>query len=129
MFKRRAEQVHRELCQLLIDHNLNIQLCLNPDGTPKRGAFEIYITKKPVANVKDRKLLWSGLKRTPRAAKFPNVQELAEELKQFFDLPAEKNGEPEKSEKQPSSKAEKNCSPKPATTPTTKTGKSKKSKA
>jgi len=70
-------------------HDLNLQLQLNPDGLPKRGAFEVSIAKKPTANVSERIVLWSGLHRSPRAKKFPPMDELVKDVLRALDLPNE----------------------------------------
>lgn len=44
---------------------------LNENGPPKRGSFEIYISKNKLS---EKVLLWSGLKKgPPRKDKFPSA--------------------------------------------------------
>ena len=83
MFKRRAEELHRNLNLLLNDvqANLELQLVINGDGPPRRGSFEVSIAKTPTS---ERSLLWTGLKNTPRAAKFPVGERIADDIKQYL---------------------------------------------
>lgn len=69
MFKKRANEFFTEISKLL--NNIKLTLILNENGKPKRGSFEIYISK----NKKSPKiLLWSGLKKgPPRKDKFPSA--------------------------------------------------------
>lgn len=80
VFKRRANEVFTKLIEELPKENL--QLVLNPGGTCRRGAFEISIAKTPSDDEKSRKLIWTGLKKgPPRAQKFPEVEDILDELK------------------------------------------------
>lgn len=63
-----------------------LQLSINSDGPPRRGAFEVAITTKPSDDVEERNLIWTGLKRTPRAQKFPDAAEMTEIIKKFLKL-------------------------------------------
>lgn len=92
MFKRRAEELHRNLNILLIDvqANLELQLVINGDGPPRRGSFEVSIAKSPTS---ERTLLWSGLKNTPRAAKFPIVERIADDIKQYLGITSAESSE------------------------------------
>ena len=85
MFKRRAEELHRNLNVLLSDvhANLELQLVINGDGPPRRGSFEVSIAKTPTS---ERSLLWTGLKNSPRAAKFPVVERIADDIKQYLGI-------------------------------------------
>lgn len=63
-----------------------LQLSINSDGPPRRGSFEVAITTKPSDDVEERNLIWTGLKRTPRAQKFPDAAEMTEIIKKFLKL-------------------------------------------
>lgn len=79
MFKRRANEVFAKLLEKLPKENL--QLVLNKGGICRRGAFEISIAKTPTDDEKSRKLIWTGLKKgPPRAHKFPEVEDILDEL-------------------------------------------------
>ncbi|SPP86511.1 blast:Selenoprotein BthD [Drosophila guanche] len=53
-----------------------LQLQLNVEGTSRRGAFELHLAKQPTTEASEQQSLWSGLKRTPRAQKFPPVDDV-----------------------------------------------------
>ncbi|TMW44449.1 hypothetical protein DOY81_010470, partial [Sarcophaga bullata] len=63
--------------------NLELQLVINGDGPPRRGSFEVAIAKTPTS---ERSLLWTGLKNTPRASKFPVVERIADDIKQYLGI-------------------------------------------
>lgn len=84
MFKRRAEALHRELTELLSD--VKLQLVINGDGPPRRGSFEVALAKAPTYKDDERSLLWTGLKNTPRAAKFPDARKLTDNIRLYLDL-------------------------------------------
>jgi len=49
-----------------------VEVSLNPDGKPKRGSFEVVLSKG-----EEEVVLWSGLtKGPPRRLKFPAPEEL-----------------------------------------------------
>ncbi|KNC22590.1 hypothetical protein FF38_00164 [Lucilia cuprina] len=85
---RRAEALHREITTLLLPlkSDLELQLAINADGPPRRGSFEVSIANVPSEDVEERSLIWTGLKNTPRAAKFPSAENIAKELKVFLKL-------------------------------------------
>lgn len=99
MFRRRAEALHREVSSLLspLKSDLELQLAINADGPPRRGSFEVSIALAPSDNVEDRSLIWTGLKNTPRAAKFPTPENIANDLKGYLKLVTK---EEEKSEEE-----------------------------
>uniref|UniRef100_A0A182YMS4 Uncharacterized protein n=1 Tax=Anopheles stephensi TaxID=30069 RepID=A0A182YMS4_ANOST len=69
---RKAAEVHSELCELAPEHNL--QLVLNENGKPRRGAFEISIAKSVDG---EKVLVWSGMsKGPPRKDKFPEAKSI-----------------------------------------------------
>lgn len=69
VFKKRANEFFIEISKLLKDKKLT--LILNENGAPKRGSFEIYISKNKSS---PKVLLWSGLKKgPPRKDKFPSA--------------------------------------------------------
>uniref|UniRef100_A0A1I8PKZ5 Selenoprotein BthD n=1 Tax=Stomoxys calcitrans TaxID=35570 RepID=A0A1I8PKZ5_STOCA len=88
VFKRRAEALHREIVNLLtpLKSNIELQLCVNSDGPPRRGAFEVAISMEPSDDVDQRNLIWTGIKRTPRAQKFPAAEDMAEVIKKHLKL-------------------------------------------
>ncbi|KAI9589370.1 hypothetical protein GQX74_007539 [Glossina fuscipes] len=57
--------------------DIELQLSLNAEGTPRRGSFEVAIAQEPAAM---RVQLWSGVKKTPRASKFPPPEQLLEDI-------------------------------------------------
>lgn len=84
VFKRRANEVFAKLVEELPKENL--QLILNPGGSSRRGSFEISIAKTPTDDEKKRTLVWTGLKKgPPRVQKFPEVEEILEELKNALE--------------------------------------------
>lgn len=84
VFKRRANEVFAKLVEELPQENL--QLVLNEGGACRRGAFEIAIAKTPTTDEKHRSLIWTGLKKgPPRAHKFPEVQDILDELKKALN--------------------------------------------
>jgi len=49
-----------------------VEVSLNPDGKPKRGSFEVVLSKG-----EEEVVLWSGLtKGPPRKLKFPATEEI-----------------------------------------------------
>uniref|UniRef100_A0A1A9VBP8 Selenoprotein BthD n=1 Tax=Glossina austeni TaxID=7395 RepID=A0A1A9VBP8_GLOAU len=64
---------------LYIEHYIQLQLSLNTEGTPRRGSFEVAIAQEPAPPAK-RIQLWSGVKKTPRAGKFPPPEQLLEDI-------------------------------------------------
>uniref|UniRef100_A0A182PTD9 Selenoprotein H n=1 Tax=Anopheles epiroticus TaxID=199890 RepID=A0A182PTD9_9DIPT len=73
---RKAAEVHSELCGLAPEHKL--QLVLNENGKPRRGAFEISIAK---AKDGEKVLVWSGLpKGPPRKDKFPEAKAILDDV-------------------------------------------------
>uniref|UniRef100_A0A182W905 Selenoprotein H n=1 Tax=Anopheles minimus TaxID=112268 RepID=A0A182W905_9DIPT len=73
---RKAAEVHSELCELAPDSNL--QLVLNEDGKPRRGAFEISIAKSMDG---EKVLVWSGVsKGPPRKEKFPDTKSILDDV-------------------------------------------------
>ncbi|KAI8124252.1 Selenoprotein BthD [Lucilia cuprina] len=80
--------LHREITTLLLPlkSDLELQLAINADGPPRRGSFEVSIANVPSEDVEERSLIWTGLKNTPRAAKFPSAENIAKELKVFLKL-------------------------------------------
>lgn len=84
VFRRRAEELHAALKERGLQQ---LQLRLNASGAPRRGSFELSLAKAK-ANEKEEELvlLWSGLKRgPPRALKFPNAEEVFEEIVRILD--------------------------------------------
>uniref|UniRef100_A0A1A9WZB8 Selenoprotein BthD n=1 Tax=Glossina brevipalpis TaxID=37001 RepID=A0A1A9WZB8_9MUSC len=61
---------------------IELQLCLNAEGTPRRGSFEVAIARGP-ASPPNRIQLWSGVTKTPRAGKFPPSEQLLEDIKKI----------------------------------------------
>uniref|UniRef100_A0A1A9Z629 Selenoprotein H n=1 Tax=Glossina pallidipes TaxID=7398 RepID=A0A1A9Z629_GLOPL len=59
--------------------DIELQLSLNAEGTPRRGSFEVAIAQEPAPPAK-RIELWSGVKKTPRAGKFPPPEQLLEDI-------------------------------------------------
>lgn len=66
--------------------DINLQLSINADGPPKRGAFEVAIALQPSDDIEQRNLIWTGLKRTPRAQKFPNAEEITKVISEYLKL-------------------------------------------
>lgn len=73
--------LHRELQNELIKikPDIELQLSLNAEGTPRRGSFEIAIAQEPAPPAK-RIELWSGVKKTPRAGKFPPLEQVLKDI-------------------------------------------------
>lgn len=68
MFKRNANAVGEAL-RLCFGE---VEVSLNPDGKPKRGSFEVVLSKG-----EEEVVLWSGLtKGPPRRLKFPATEEI-----------------------------------------------------
>ncbi|KAL7745170.1 hypothetical protein ACLKA6_008223 [Drosophila palustris] len=67
------------------NHPLNVQ------GAPRRGAFELSFAPHPTTVTSEQRPIWSGLKRTPRAQKFPNVDEMSELIIQAYTEMSGKN--------------------------------------
>lgn len=89
MFKRRAQALHAEVVDYIqtnFNKDFQLQLDLNPNGAPPRGSFEVFIAPKPTDEKSERTELWSGVKRTPRAQKFPTVEVVAEKLVEVLCL-------------------------------------------
>ncbi|KAH8276605.1 hypothetical protein KR044_008626, partial [Drosophila immigrans] len=58
-----------------------LQLQLNAlERPPRRGAFELSFALRPTTVVGEQRPLWSGLKRTPRAQKFPDVAAMCQQI-------------------------------------------------
>ena len=68
VFKKRANEIFTALSQSIAD--ADFELVLNDEGKAKRGSFEIYIEKEDG----ERKQLWSGISKSPRKEKFPDVE-------------------------------------------------------
>lgn len=66
--------------------DLELQLVINADSPPRRGSFEVSVANAPSSDVKERTLIWTGLKNTPRAAKFPIPENIAKDLKLHLKL-------------------------------------------
>lgn len=78
MFKKRAQTIFTEVCELLSSET-TLSLQLNPNGKPSRGSFEIYVQK---SSKDDKVNIWSGLKKgPPRKDKFPEVASLMDQIK------------------------------------------------
>ncbi|KAH8240460.1 hypothetical protein KR038_008584, partial [Drosophila bunnanda] len=78
-FRRRAEELHAALQERGLRQ---LQLRLNATGAPRRGAFELSLVVARNEKEEEKPVpLWSGLKRgPPRALKFPNVDEVYEQI-------------------------------------------------
>ena len=59
---------------------------LNADGPPRRGSFEVSLAASPSVDANERTLIWTGLKNTPRATKFPQAEKIAEDIKLRLSL-------------------------------------------
>lgn len=82
VFKKRANEFFTEISKLLKTVKLN--LVLNENGAPKRGSFEIYISKNKSSK---KVLLWSGLKKgPPRKDKFPSATVCVADANKALDL-------------------------------------------
>ncbi|EDW65262.2 uncharacterized protein Dvir_GJ19168 [Drosophila virilis] len=93
-FRRRAEELHSALLSKIqaAGQPFQLQLQLNAQGAPRRGAFELSFAPHPTTNANEQRPIWSGLKRTPRAQKFPNVDEMYQQIVQAFnDLSQKQN--------------------------------------
>lgn len=66
--------------------DFKLQLVINSDGPPRRGSFEVSVASIPTNDVGNRTLIWTGLKNTPRAAKFPTAEKIFEDLKRTLQL-------------------------------------------
>lgn len=106
VFRRRAEELHAAL-QTSIQNSgeqFKLQLQLNAQGAPRRGAFELSFALQPTTVASELRPIWSGLKRTPRAQKFPNVDEMCEQIIQANNELSSKNNKRKRtSETSPSS--------------------------
>ncbi|XP_070497631.1 selenoprotein H-like [Chironomus tepperi] len=82
VFKRKANEVFAEL-KKAIPAEFDSQLILNGDGKPKRGSFEIFVTKNDGKKVQ----IWTGLsKGPPRKLKFPDYEEdLKDQFQKIID--------------------------------------------
>lgn len=77
-YKRQATKLFKDLSALFPDKNF--QMSINDLGPPRRGAFEVTISKKKGGKV-DASLLWSGLKKgPPRREKFPEANVISDNL-------------------------------------------------
>lgn len=109
-------------------------MALNADGPPRRGSFEIAIAATPSSDIKKRSQIWTGLKNTPRATKFPQVEKIVKDIKIFLNLNENDNlkvEEPVKDEKSHSTSAGEEVTKeeetsKPSTSKKAKRGPSKK---
>lgn len=77
-YKRQAAKVFDDLSALFPDKSF--EMSINEFGPPRRGAFEITVSKKK-GNSSDANLLWSGLKKgPPRRLKFPEADVLSDNM-------------------------------------------------
>ncbi|XP_062139099.1 selenoprotein BthD-like, partial [Drosophila sulfurigaster albostrigata] len=117
VFRRRAEELHEALQTRLQDagQQFQLQLQLNALGPPRRGAFELSFAIQPTTVVSEQRPLWSGLKRTPRAQKFPDPDAMYHQIIEAYEELAK-----HKTNKR---KRESNTSPSssPSTAPSTST--------
>ncbi|XP_068158962.1 selenoprotein BthD [Drosophila tropicalis] len=83
VFGRRATELHATLQERGLKQ---LQLQLNAlDRPPRRGAFELHLALRPTAEATEQQALWSGLKRTPRAQKWPDMDVLYEQIVQALN--------------------------------------------
>lgn len=114
VFRRRAEELHAALQTRLQNagQQFQLQLQLNAQGAPRRGAFELSFAPNPSTDTTEQHLIWSGWKRTPRAQKFPDPDEMCEQIIKLYNEHS-KSSEPENTEKpKPASRT-----PSPTTNP------------
>ncbi|EDW82545.1 uncharacterized protein Dwil_GK25075 [Drosophila willistoni] len=112
-FGKRATEIHATLQERGLKQ---LQLQLNAlDRPPRRGAFELSLALRPTAEATEQQALWSGLKRTPRAHKWPNMDVLYEQIVDALNKNQRQKEESKKKEK-----------PKATATATPKTSKKRK---
>jgi hypothetical protein len=84
VFKRKANEVFSELIEAIEMEKDDFELKLNGAGKPKRGSFEIFVSKvgDDDDGEENKIKIWSGLdKGPPRKLKFPDVEkDLAEKV-------------------------------------------------
>lgn len=101
VFRRRAEELHATLQTRLQNAGQQfqqLQLQLNAQGAPRRGAFELSFAPNPTTDTTGQHLIWSGWKRTPRAQKFPDADEMCEQIIKLYNEHS-KPSEPENTKK------------------------------
>ncbi|EDV91625.1 GH19705 [Drosophila grimshawi] len=89
-----------------------LQLQLNAQGAPRRGAFELSFGPNPTAVASEQRPLWSGLKRTPRAQKFPDVDDIYQQIVEILNELSGKGNKRKRTSQSPSTSA----SPSPSAT-------------
>ncbi|GAB0094396.1 BthD [Sergentomyia squamirostris] len=80
VFRRKGNQIFTDLCALLPEFTLELELVKGV-----RGAFEIYCRK--IDNEEEEKgvLVWTGVKKgPPRKEKFPEASALVDDVKKVF---------------------------------------------
>ncbi|EDW05228.1 GH12971 [Drosophila grimshawi] len=101
---------------LYIEHcqQFQLQLQLNAHGAPRRGAFELSFAPNPTAVASEQRPLWSGLKRTPRAQKFPDVDDIYQQIVEILNELSGKGNKRKRTSQSPSTST--SASPSPSAT-------------
>ncbi|XP_034473647.1 selenoprotein BthD [Drosophila innubila] len=77
-YRKRAMDLHASLAEALrtMQPQLQLQLRLNENCSPRVGSFEVSIAVRPTDDHHARHMLWTGISRVPVSAKVPHVDDI-----------------------------------------------------
>lgn len=77
-YRKRAIDLHASLAEALrtMQPQMQLQLRLNENNSPRVGAFEVSIATRPTDDHSARYELWTGIRRVPVTAKVPHVDDI-----------------------------------------------------